>query len=99
DSGLTGATRDLINDFTQGADVIDLSAIDAIAGGGDDAFTLIGAGAFSHSAGELRYDFIDNAGAANDFTLISMDVNGDGAADSQIVLRGLISLTNSDFVL
>src|SRR5262249_6916632 len=65
DSGLTGATRDLINDFVQAQDTIDLSAIDAVTGGSDNAFTLIGTSAFTHVAGQLRYDLIDAAGAAN----------------------------------
>ncbi|MES1197002.1 MAG: calcium-binding protein, partial [Pseudomonadota bacterium] len=99
DSGTTGATRDLINDFVQGQDHIDLSAIDAISGGGDDAFSFIGAGAFSHVAGQLRFEFVDAVGTANDYTIISMDVNGDAAADSQIALRGLVMLTGADFVL
>ncbi|MES1200483.1 MAG: pre-peptidase C-terminal domain-containing protein [Pseudomonadota bacterium] len=99
DSGVTGGARDLINDFLQGQDVIDLSAIDAIAGGADDAFTLIGASAFTHTAGQLRFDQIDGVGFANDFTIIGLDVNGDGVADSQIGLRGLITLTAVDFVL
>ncbi|MES1201017.1 MAG: calcium-binding protein [Pseudomonadota bacterium] len=99
DSGTTGTARDIINDFTQSQDSIDLSLIDAITGGGDDAFTLIGASAFSHTAGELRYDQIDPTGTANDFTIISMDVNGDGVADSQITVRGALTLTSADFVL
>ncbi|MES1199533.1 MAG: M10 family metallopeptidase [Pseudomonadota bacterium] len=99
DSGVTGSTRDLINDFTQSQDQIDLSAIDAISGGGDDAFSFIGTGAFTHVAGQLRFEFIDPAGTANDYTIISMDVTGDGIADSQIALRSIITLTGADFVL
>ncbi|MES1199447.1 MAG: calcium-binding protein, partial [Pseudomonadota bacterium] len=99
DSGITGATRDLINDFTQGQDAIDLSAIDAIAGGGDDAFSFNGAGVLTHVAGEIRYTQVDAAGSANDFTIISIDVDGDGVANSQIALRGLLALTGADFVL
>jgi Ca2+-binding RTX toxin-like protein len=93
DSGTTGATRDIIYDFTQGQDLIDLSAIDAITGGGDDAFNFIGNSAFSNTAGELRYDY------QGGYTIISMDVNGDGIADSQITLVGNIPLILSDFGL
>jgi hypothetical protein len=63
-----------------------------------DAFSFIGAAAFSNTAGELRYDLIDNA-SGNDFTIVSLDVNGDGIADSQITLVGLVTLTVSDFGL
>ena len=35
-------------------DKIDVSGIDAIAGGGNDAFTFLGSGAFTNHAGELR---------------------------------------------
>jgi len=93
DSGVTGATRDIIYDFTQGQDLIDLAAIDAITGGGDDAFTFIGNSAFSNTAGELRYE------TSGGYTIISMDVNGDGVADSQITLVGNIPLTGVDFWL
>jgi Ca2+-binding RTX toxin-like protein len=98
DSGTTGATRDVINDFTQGEDLINLTSIDAIAGGGDDAFSLIGTAAFSNTAGELRYDLINNV-SGPDYTIVSLDVNGDGVADSQITLVGLVTLTVSDFGL
>ncbi|MES1201643.1 MAG: calcium-binding protein [Pseudomonadota bacterium] len=99
DSGVTGATRDLINDFVQGADHIDLSAIDAITGGSDNSFTFLGTNAFTHTAGELRYDLIDAVGTANDFTVIGIDVNGDAVADMQLTLKGLYTLAGSDFVL
>jgi trimeric autotransporter adhesin len=98
ESGVTGSTRDLVNDFAQGSDLISLAGIDAITGGADDAFTLIGTAAFSNTAGELRFDLIDNA-SGTDYTIISMDVNGDGIADSQITLLGLVTLTVSDFGL
>ena len=49
------------------------------------------------TAGELRYDLIDNPTGA-DYTIISMDVNGDGVADSQITLVGLITLGQGDFI-
>ena len=73
---------DLISDLA-GKDTIDLSAIDADpTQGGDQAFVL--ATAFTGHAGEavLSYD------AVHDLTLLSLDVDGDGAADGLITLSG-----------
>lgn len=90
----TVASPDLITDFTQGEDHIDLSAIDAISGNGaQDAFIFIGIAAFSHVAGQLHY--VQTAGA----TVVEMDTNGDGQADAAIRLGGLLTLTAADFVL
>lgn len=92
DSGL-GVLRDIIRDFRQGIDLIDVSRIDAVSGAGNQEFNFIADLAFSNTAGELRYQKI----GAN--TLIEMDVNGDGNADSQILLNGSIDLTRFDFDL
>jgi hypothetical protein len=98
-TGASGAMRDVINDFAQGADVINLSAIDANTSiAADQSFSFIGAGAFTNTAGQLRFDQIDNA-SGTDYTIISLDVDGDGVADSQIVLAGLVNLTQTDFFL
>lgn len=90
DSGTTGATRDLIQDFAEGIDKIEVSAIDAITGGIDDAFTFLGTATFTGTAGQLRYFLVNNAGVANDFTLIELDADGNVAADSQITLKASI---------
>jgi hypothetical protein len=89
------ASRDLILDFSRAqADKISLSGIDANSVlSGNQAFTFIGAAAFSHSAGQLRFDI------AGGITTISADVNGDGIADLQIQLSGSITVIASDFVL
>ena len=85
---------DLIIDFSQGTDRIDLAGIDAISGtGANDAFSFIGAAAFSHQAGQLRFDI---SGAQ---TSIFADVDGDGFADLQIVLQTPVTLAAADFVL
>jgi len=98
DSGTSGASRDIINDFTQGEDRIDVSAIDAdTITDGQQQFSFIGTNAFDHTAGEIRYDLIDNA-SGTDYTIISLDVDGDGLADSQITLVGLVTLTQNDFI-
>lgn len=90
---LAGGLRDIIRDFIQGEDMIDLSDIDAIMGGPNNAFNFVGTSAFTGTAGEMRYQF----GGRN--TIISMDVDGDGIADMQIQLNGNIDLLANDFVL
>ncbi|MBY0284297.1 MAG: Ig-like domain-containing protein [Sphingomonas sp.] len=74
---------DRITDFSAG-DRIELTQIDADgnAGNGDTAFTFIGAGAFTNIAGQLRVI------ASGGDWLIEGDVNGDGAADFQILAQG-----------
>ncbi len=92
DSGV--ATPDLVLDFAQRqGDRIDLGAMNAVAGGGDQAFTFIGAAAFGGVAGELR------AAVADGGTRIEGDVNGDGAADFAILLPAAVTLAAEDFVL
>ena len=93
-----GAARDVISDFRP-ADDIDLSAIDAKIGGGNQAFKFIGAQNFHHSAGELRFETQNLAGKTHDRTLIQGDVNGDGRADFEIELVGLHHLHKGDFEL
>ncbi|MBK6854740.1 MAG: choice-of-anchor L domain-containing protein [Burkholderiales bacterium] len=88
---LVGKKHDVITDFEQG-DMIDLSDIDAIIGTStDDAFSYIGASAFSQEAGQLQF----NAATGN----LSGDVNGDGKADFEIHLNGVSSLTFDSFQL
>jgi Ca2+-binding RTX toxin-like protein len=91
------AARDLIKDFTQGADKINLSGIDAVASAlGDQAFNFIGTAEFSGtgSAGQLRYVY----DAATNRTTIYGDVDG-GGADFAIDLDGQFVLGGSDFIL
>jgi Ca2+-binding RTX toxin-like protein len=86
---------DRITDFSHAqADRVDLSAIDANTGvAGNQAFSFIGTGAFTHHAGELRY------AVAGGVTTIAGDVNGDGLSDFHIQLTGAIGLVADDFVL
>lgn len=93
-----GAARDVITDF-RSADDIDLTAIDAKIGGGNQAFKFIGAQDFHRSAGELRFETQNLAGKAHDRTFIQGDVNGDGRADFEIELVGLHNLHKGDFEL
>lgn len=90
-AGINWSTADRIFGFSSAAgDRIDLSGIDAIAGGADDAFTFIGTTAFSGVAGQLRYD----TGG-----VIYGDLNGDGLADFAIGFNTAVSLTGTDFFL
>jgi hypothetical protein len=91
----TPAGRDGIQDFASG-DIIDLSGIDAIAGGANDAFTFIGAGSFTNHAGELQA--VNSAGP---IWTISGDTDGDGAADFQlvVVVTDAHPITSIDFNL
>ena len=85
---------DSIYDFVSGTDRIDLSAIDANAGvPGDQAFTFIGTGAFTNSAGQLRAEL--SGGVLH----ILGDTNGDGVADLHILAYNAPSVSAGDFVL
>lgn len=84
-------TADRLYSFSSAeGDRIDLSGIDAIAGGGDDAFAFIGTAAFSGVAGQLRYD----TGG-----VLYGDVNGDGLADFAIGFNTAVTLGAADFLL
>lgn len=90
-------TRDAIIDFSQAqGDRMDLSAIDAVVGGADDAFVFIGTAAFTNAAtGQIRA----TASGAN--TIIDVDLGNDGnaLADLRIILAGVFTLTAADFLL
>jgi Ca2+-binding RTX toxin-like protein len=88
----TVAGRDFILDFVIGQDKIDLSGIDAITGGADDAFSLIGGAAFS-SAGQLR---VFNSGG---ITVVEGNVDDDLAGDFQIALTGNHALQLAEFIV
>lgn len=109
-NALIPVERDTIDDFRQRVDRIDLSTINAnvtavgdqaltvmdgdVIVSPDHAFTFIGANAFSNVPGQLR-SFADGAGN----TIVEGDVQGDGAGDFQILLKGVYTLQSSDFVL
>lgn len=90
-----GGQRDVISGFVNGQDIIDLSAIDAIAGGGDDAFNFIGSSSFAGAgAGALRA-YVTGSGVL----LVEGDIDGDGNADFQIQITGTTFMTSADFIL
>lgn len=78
-----GAGRDVLVDFAQGSDTIDLTGIGAT--------RFIGTAAFSGTAGDVR--FASFAGA----TIVELDANGDRLADLQLELTGESALTLDDF--
>ena len=92
---MTGANADRITDFSHAqGDRIDLSGIDASSGAaGNQAFRFLGTGAYTHHAGELHYYY------SGTDTVVSGDVNGDGASDFSIVLSGHLGLAAGDFAL
>ncbi len=92
---VAGNTRDYIDDFERGIDLIDLSGIDAnVLIGGDQAFTWVGGAAFSGTAGELRYRPFSGTDV-----VVQADVDGDGKQDIAIQLKKLSALDSDDFVL
>ncbi len=94
DSAKNATYRDHVTDFLRGADKIDLSTIDAMAGAtGNQAFKWIATQAFHHKAGELHYV----RSGAN--VIVEGDVNGDAKVDFQIQLNGVSALAAADFIL
>jgi Ca2+-binding RTX toxin-like protein len=90
-----GANADIIMDFTAGQDIIDLTGIDANAVvAGNQAFSFLGTGNFTNTAGQLRY-----SSSGDGYTRLSADQNGDGIADFEIALTGTLSLTSASFLL
>jgi serralysin len=81
---------------------IDLSALDAdVTTAGDQAFHFVATPTttFSGVAGELIWSQQDLPGSADDNTMVSGDVNGDGVADVQLELSGLTHLKADMFIL
>jgi serralysin len=105
DTAASLASADVITDFQQGADRIDLRGIDAYinfsdpAARGDQAFNFIGTSQFTGHAGELHDVFLGGAGNTH---AVQGDVDGDGSADFSILVQGLdpqAHLNASDFWL
>jgi serralysin len=85
---------DLIGDFEQGFDRIDLRRIDASADPGDQAFAFVGGGAFAGGGqGSVRFTFSGGE------TLVEVDAGDGGAAEMVIRLTGNVNLTAADFLL
>jgi hypothetical protein len=94
-SGITGATRDVIADFEDGVDLIDLFSIDAKTfQTGNQTFQFIGSGAFTSAGGQIR-SFVNAAGN----TAIQLNIDKDTDAEMSIVVHGTPTLTAADFIL
>ncbi|AOF92477.1 hypothetical protein [Sinorhizobium sp. RAC02] len=93
--GTSKTATDTIFDFSQKEkDLIDVTAIDAsLKKAGDQAFTFIGTGEFSNTAGELRYE------KAKADTYVYGDINGDGKADFVLHIDAALTLRAGDFLL
>jgi hypothetical protein len=75
--------RDLITDMKKGADIIDLSSIDADTGQlGNQGFRRVSA--FTGNAGEMVLSF----NSATNQTALTLDVNGDGLSDFELLING-----------
>ncbi len=86
-----GKMKDTIFDFKSGTDVVDLHLIDAnTALSGDQSFAFTGTSA---AANAVWYQVV------NGNAVVSVDVTGDGHADTQIQLQGVTSLSAGDFIL
>jgi Ca2+-binding RTX toxin-like protein len=89
----TPALRDFILDFQKGFDIFDVSGVDAIAAlANNQAFDWIGSAGFT-AAGQLHYT------TAGGNTIISGSTDADAEAEFQFVIRGLFTMTESDFIL
>lgn len=87
-AGATLALADVISDFNAAeGDRIDLSAIDAVQGIGEDAFRFLGNAAFSGAGGELRTTILDG------YLVLEGDTTRDGIADFAIRLDALTTLS------
>jgi serralysin len=93
DQSVVGSNRDVITDFNENEDLIDLSAIDAIPTTGlDDSFTFIGTDAFT-AAGQVRYQISGGQ------TIIQVNQDGTLSPDMEIALTGTHVLDSADFIL
>ena len=85
-----GVKKDVITDFVSGSDRIDLSGIDAVVGGSDNAFRFINTGVFTSVAGQLRWNVATHT--------LQGDTDGNGVADVEIQLTGVSSVASHDFI-
>ncbi len=94
ESGVGAGNRDVITDFTSGEDRIEISRFDAdTTQGFKQRFTFVADAGLSGVAGELTYVHEGSN------TIVQADVNGDGLADFEIELTGLMDLVLEDFYI
>jgi Ca2+-binding RTX toxin-like protein len=101
DSNASASKADVIKDFTQGQDKIDLHFIDASTKiSGNNAFTFDGTTSFGTSnQGDIYFKQFNNAGTAKDYTMVYIDTDSDRGTEMSIKLMGLYELTANDFIL
>ena len=83
--GTLAGAHSRIEDFEQGNDKVDLTAIGGL--------SFIGTDGFSHTAGELRYE---QSGGS---TFLLGDTDGDGSADFALQLVGTFTIAGADLSL
>ncbi len=94
ETGVGAGNRDIITDFQTGLDRIEIRRFDAdTTQGGRQGFDFVADAAFTNTAGELRYE------QTGGNTIVQGDVNGDGLADFEIELTGIINLVEGDFFI
>ena len=85
---VVGANADVIQDFTRGSDLIDISALAAL------PFVFRATNPFSGGGtASVRYDVTGTS------VTLRIDANGDAVADSEVVLNSLSVLAATDFLL
>ncbi|HQV04925.1 M10 family metallopeptidase C-terminal domain-containing protein [Novosphingobium sp.] len=92
----TLAAQDRILDFANGSDKLDFRTLDAdLVAPGRQTISFVGTAAFTVN-GTAQARYVDSGAD----TLVQIDLNGDGAADMQIVLVGHAGqgLTGTDFL-
>jgi hypothetical protein len=90
-------TNDTIGGFVSGQDKIDLSALDAISGGSDDAFAW--AGQVPGDLAKVAANSVSWYTSGGNVTVLA-DTDGNVAtAEFQITLTGITTINQSDFIL
>lgn len=92
-----GKSNDIITDFMHGEDQLQFMGIDAIPGGADNKFKLIGEDDFS-KAGQLRFEHT-SSGSGKPITLVELNLDRDLSPEMTIQLKGHIDLSAADFAL
>ena len=94
ESGVGAGNRDIITDFVTGEDRIELSRFDAdVTQGLKQRFVFVGNAELSGTAGELAYSYEGGN------TIVQADTTGDGIANFEIELAGLLELSSGDFFI
>ena len=94
ESGVGAGNRDIITDFVTGEDRIELSRFDAdVTQGLKQRFVFVGNAELSGTVGELAYSYEGGN------TIVQADTTGDGIANFEIELAGLLELSSGDFFI